>query len=206
MTDYFALLGEPRRPWLDPEQLRTGFLERSSRMHPDRVHEEAAETREAAGDAFIELNAAYQCLREPRDRIAHLLVLETGMKPKEVQEITPATMNLFLEIGRACKEADHFLAERERVTSPVLKAQQYQKGVPWVDRLQKLQDSLRAEGQKREDDLKGLNRFWEAPEEPTPALPRPPLPLRELEAIYRDLSYLRRWSQQVNERLIRLFS
>jgi len=36
MTDYFALLDEPRRPWLDVSSLKQKFLARSSEVHPDR--------------------------------------------------------------------------------------------------------------------------------------------------------------------------
>jgi len=35
--DYFALLGQPRQPWLDPSLLKASFLEQSARLHPDRV-------------------------------------------------------------------------------------------------------------------------------------------------------------------------
>ena len=38
MTDAFALLSEPRRPWLDAEALKARFLPLSAAVHPDRVH------------------------------------------------------------------------------------------------------------------------------------------------------------------------
>ena len=38
MTDYFALLGETRRPWLDTEALKAKFLTLTASVHPDRVH------------------------------------------------------------------------------------------------------------------------------------------------------------------------
>ena len=36
MTDCFALLGEPRCPWLDAEALKSRFLVLSAEAHPDR--------------------------------------------------------------------------------------------------------------------------------------------------------------------------
>ena len=38
MPDYFALLNEPRRPWLDADLLKQKFLALASDLHPDRVH------------------------------------------------------------------------------------------------------------------------------------------------------------------------
>src|SRR3954451_20044946 len=121
MTDYFQLLQEPRRPWLDPEALRKKFLEISSAVHPDRVHNAADIEKQAANVRYIELNAAYQTLREPKERLLHLLTLETGSKPKEVQALLPGAMDLFLEVAGKCREVDLFLGERNGVTSPLLK-------------------------------------------------------------------------------------
>jgi DnaJ-domain-containing protein 1 len=38
VTDYFALLDEPRQPWLDEEALKAKFFALSTSVHPDRVH------------------------------------------------------------------------------------------------------------------------------------------------------------------------
>ena len=59
MTDYFALLGEARRAWLDPEKLRQKYF---------------ALSRAAAADA--ELNEAFRVLSDPKLRLHHLLTLE----------------------------------------------------------------------------------------------------------------------------------
>ena len=74
MTDYFSLFNEPRRPWLDAEKLKARFLTLSAECHPDRAV--TAAEREAATARFTELNAAHNCLREPRERLQHLLALE----------------------------------------------------------------------------------------------------------------------------------
>jgi hypothetical protein len=49
MTDCFDLLGEPRRPWLDAEALKSRFLLLSAEAHPDRVHGGTDEAKAAAG-------------------------------------------------------------------------------------------------------------------------------------------------------------
>src|SRR5436309_5157524 len=105
MTDYFALLGEPRRPWLDPEKLKAKFLALSAEIHPDRFHSAPAAEKQATHERFPRLNAAYQVLREPKDRLRHLLELELSAKPAEVQQTSPGAMELFMEVGRLCREA-----------------------------------------------------------------------------------------------------
>src|SRR5688572_29394167 len=99
MTDYFALLDEPRRPWLDPEALKVKFHQRSAELHPDRVHRQSASDKAKAQERYTELNAAYTCLREPKDRLLHLLTLESGGKPKDVQNIPAELMDLFFKVG-----------------------------------------------------------------------------------------------------------
>src|SRR5260221_13341315 len=109
MKDYFALLTEPRRPWLDLEQLKAEFLALSAEAHPDRVHQASDAEKGSANQRFAELNAAYNCLREAKSRLQHLLELELGSRPKEVQEIAPETMDLFMEVGQLCREVDRFI-------------------------------------------------------------------------------------------------
>jgi len=103
MTDYFALLKEQRRPWIDPDLLRQKFLALSAEVHPDRVHGAQESEKRAAQERYAELNAAYNCLREPKERLAHLLELETGAKPKQVQNVPPDLMDAFMEITNICR-------------------------------------------------------------------------------------------------------
>ena len=74
MTDYFALLDQPRRPWLDPEELKEVFHQKTLATHPD------AQTQPRGKETFTQLNEAYQVLREPKRRLHHLLDLE-GISP-----------------------------------------------------------------------------------------------------------------------------
>src|SRR5690349_16488403 len=115
MTDFFALFNEPRRPWLDPDALKAKFHQLSAERHPDHAQTEIE--RIQAQERYTELNAAYTCLREPKDRLLHLITLERGGKPKEVQHIPPAVMAWFMEVGKLCGEADTFLGEKAKATS-----------------------------------------------------------------------------------------
>ena len=73
--DYFALLNEPRRPWLDEELLKAKFLELSSEVHPDRIHGAPEGEKQRANQRFADLNSAYHCLREPKTRLQRQLRL-----------------------------------------------------------------------------------------------------------------------------------
>ncbi len=119
MPDAFALLDEPRRPWLDAEALKEKFLPLSSAVHPDRTHNAPDAEKQMTTERYAELNAAYTTLREPRNRLLHLLELETGAKPSDIQRIPPGTMDLFVEVGQLCRDIDAFMSERAKVTSPL---------------------------------------------------------------------------------------
>src|SRR4030095_1763162 len=114
MINYFAVLDEPRRPWLDPEALKAKFHSLSAIFHPDRVHGQSEADRKAAQERYTPLTAAYQCLREMKTRLHHLLELERGAKLQEVQEIPPETMDLFFQVGKLCRETDQFLFEKRQ--------------------------------------------------------------------------------------------
>src|SRR3954451_11484067 len=95
VVDYFALFGEARRPWLDPEKLKSTFLALSQEVHPDRTHDRPAEERAAAQARYTELNSGYQTLRQPKDRLGHLLELQAGAKPDAIQAAPNELMDLF---------------------------------------------------------------------------------------------------------------
>ena len=107
MTDYFALLDQPRRPWLDPERLKETFHARTLQAHPDS----------AAGDdaKFTELNEAYQVLRDPKRRLQHLLQL--GGAATSTSVIPPDIAQLFPEVAALTREAGQINAEVAKTIS-----------------------------------------------------------------------------------------
>src|SRR5687767_457283 len=161
MTDPFALLNEPRRPWLDPEALKKKFLPVSSETHPDRIHSASNAEKELATTRYSDLNAAYNTLREPRDRLLHLLELERGTKPSDIQRIPLGTMDLFVEVGQLCRDVDAFLATRTNVTSPLMKVQMFQQGMEWTDKLQALQLRINSKRDELAGELQQMNAVWE---------------------------------------------
>lgn len=206
MTDYFSLLGEPRRPWLDAETLKAKFLERSATAHPDRFHGASEAERDAAGQQYAEFNAAYQCLREPRWRLLHLLELELGAKPKDIQRLPPGTMDLFVEVGQVCRDVDGFLERRRTVTSPMLQVRLFAQGMEWTEKLQALQAKVSARVAQLDEELRGMNPSWDGATTSDGETRRSALPLSRLEEVYRILSYAARWTEQLQERVVQLSS
>jgi len=98
VTDYFALLNEPRRPWIEPETLKAKFLKLAAEAHPDKQRSSNEAEKNSANRRYAELNSAYHCLAGPKSRLLHLLELELGAKPKDVQEIPPVLADLFAEV------------------------------------------------------------------------------------------------------------
>jgi curved DNA-binding protein CbpA len=203
-VDAFSLLQEPRRPWLDLDLLKRRFHDLSAPLHPDRVHSAPEAERQAANARYADLNAAFQALKEPRDRLPLLYELETGSRPKDIQRIPPGTMELFVEIGQACRDADAFLQRKSEATSPMLKLQLMQEGLNWLDRFQELQRRVNERREVLMAELLSLNPAWEqAPPPGDPARPAA-LPLERLEQVYRALSYVDRWTGQIQERSVQL--
>jgi DnaJ-domain-containing protein 1 len=204
MTDYFQLLQEPRRPWLEVDVLKSKFLERSSAVHPDRVHNATEAEKQAANFQYTELNTAYQTLREPKERLLHLLTLESGSKPREVQTILAGAMDLFLEVAGKCREVDSFIAEKNRVTSPLIKVQFFAQGQEWTERLQELLQRIQKEHARLSSELQGMNPVWDNAPAPGSAERLQALPLARVEEIYRAFSYINKWSAQLQERIVQL--
>jgi DnaJ-domain-containing protein 1 len=202
--DNFALLGQPRQPWLDPAALKAAFLEQSARLHPDRVHAASAEEKAAATGHFAELNAAYNCLREPRDRLLHLLELESGALPVNVQSVPADTMDLVMETGQVCRQTDQFLVARGRAASPLLQAQMFEQALEWTGRLQALQERIQLRRDQLLAELRVMNEAWFSAPPAASSARAEALPLRRLEEVCRIFSYLARCGGQVQERLAQL--
>ena len=191
MTDYFALLDEPRRPWLDAAILKQKFLALSADAHPDRVHGATAQEKKSANERYTQLNAAYQCLGNPRDRVRHLLELELGRKPDDLDRVPDELMDSFMSVAEILREADKFLGEREKAVSPMLQVQLFERAQTFVERLVEIEKIVAASRGKMIRELQALNDVET-------------LPLQRLEEIYRLLGYYDRWLKQIQERRVRL--
>jgi DnaJ-domain-containing protein 1 len=199
MTDNFALLNEPRRPWLEADLLKQKFLALSAGLHPDRIHSASEADKLAATKHFTELNAAFNCLAEPKLRLLHLLELELGTKPKDIQQIPTALADLFAEVANNCWSADGFLAEKAKATSPLMQVQFFERGQDWVEKLNSLQRKLNELREKLNGELKSLDAQWISSDT---AARQEILP--KLEELYRLFGYFNRWNNQIQERVVQL--
>ena len=199
MTDHFALLNEPRRPWLDADLLKQKFLALASDAHPDRVHNAGESEKAEVTQRYAQLNAAYNCLAEPKLRLLHLLELELGAKPKDIQQIPTALADLFAEVANSCRSVDGFLAEKNNTTSPLLQVQLFERGQDWVEKLNVLQRKLNELREKLMGELTSLDAQWISADA---AVRREILP--KLEELYRLFGYFNRWNSQILERVVQL--
>lgn len=204
MTDCFALLDEPRRPVPDLNSLKAKFLARSAELHPDKLSSASESQRRAATERYSALNVAYHTLREPKERIGHLLELELGRKPSGIDAVPLEWMEGFMEVGQLCRSVDAFLADSAKVTSPLLKVQQFQQGMDWTDRLNETSQRLTARLEEINCGLQALNPAWSAAPAVGDAQRPAALPLEELATAFRGVSFLTRWIGQLRERAVKL--
>jgi curved DNA-binding protein CbpA len=195
MKDNYLLLKEPRRLWLEADLLKTKFFALSSEVHPDRIHNAPESEKLAATQRYSELNAAYQCLREPRSRIRHLLELELGAKPSDLTDIPDELMNLFLAVGKEFRDVDTFLAEKAKATSPMVQVQLFESGMERVDQLNNLTRNIFSLRETLLEELKSLDTVWQSGKSHQ---------MDRLLNIWRLLSFYERWLAQIQERTVQL--
>jgi len=195
MTDHFALLHEPRRPWLEPEALKEKFLRLSAVVHPDRVHQATEADRVTANLRYTELNAAYHCLREPRNRLRHLLELELGRKPSDLTHVPEDLMDLFFNVGKLLREVDAFVVQKAEASSPLLQVQFFEQGQEWIAKLEAAQQVVNGRREPLISELQALGATWESHSEK---------PYGRLLDIWRLLSFYDRWLAQLQEQVVRL--
>jgi molecular chaperone HscB len=199
VADYFALLNEMRRPWLDADLLKQKFHALSANFHPDKIHSASDAEKKSAAKKFAELNAAYNCLLEPKSRLLHLLELELGAKPKDIQQIPPALADLFAKIAAVCRKADDFLAEKNKISSPLLQVRFFERAQEWIEKLNPIQRQINGLRDELTAELKSLDEEWIANN-----LEARGNLLKKLEDLYRLLGYFNRWNGQIQERIVRL--
>ena len=203
MEDHFARFTIPRRPWLDVEKLKQRFHELSTEVHPDQSKNDIVKSKAALEQEFAEVNAAYQSLSNTKTRVRHLIELELGQAPENVQSIPAEMTDWFMEIGSICRKVDAFLTKKEQQDSPMLQAALMGDGIALNDEVAEMHQKLQTELAKIDDSLKALNSDWERLDGVIDGR-APMLPLAKLDALGQRLSFWVKWSAQLGERSSRL--
>jgi curved DNA-binding protein CbpA len=180
MPDHFALLNEPRRPWLDVEELKQKFHALTATQHPDV---------NASGD-FAAINHAYQILSDPVKRLRHFLELNAVAALASSTPVVPAQLaELFMRVGTARQTADAFLKKQAQATTPLAQALLASEKFAVLDQLENVRAVLE---QQREPLFEELKNSGSHPD------------VRRLAEILAELSYLSKWSEQLREGLLKL--
>ena len=201
MTDYFALLGESRRPWLDPDSLKKKFLAVSAQLHPDHAQASSEAEKRKAQTHYAELNQAYNHLRSPKERLQHLLELEIGNKPEQITQVPAGLMDLFFTLMQVLKQTDEFLAQKTSTSSPLLQVELFEAGQGWIDKLKTIQQQLNSKQQELVAELEAIDAEWVPQQADAPE--RVNL-LKRLEELYRLFGYYSKWENQIQERIVQL--
>jgi curved DNA-binding protein CbpA len=178
MTDYFALLDQPRAPWLDPAALKEIFHRKTLHTHPDAVGGEDAN--------FAGLNEAFQVLQDPKRRLHHLLSLENCAPPPGNQTVPQELQDFFLVIGASTQRA-HALLEKSRTTSNALGRSLLKSQVVGMEKeIAALREKVRGPLESANAQLREINSAWQNN-------------LGALTDLYFKFAYLGRWSVQLEE-------
>jgi curved DNA-binding protein CbpA len=193
MIDYFALLDQPHAPWLDLNELKNTYYQKTLQAHPDA---QTARSRADETDAtFTSLNEAYQVLQDPKRRLHHLLSLE-GAAPSSTDQTVPQQLHdLFPAVGALTQRANLLLEEiratSNRLSRSLLKPQslEVQNEAREVrEKIQNLSDASLAE-------LRQINTAWAK---------NPAEQIKGLSNLYLAFAYLTRWSTQLDEMMFQL--
>jgi hypothetical protein len=176
MTDYFALFGEQRRPWLEPEALKEKYYGLSRAAPPNE-----------------EINEAFRVLSDTKLRLQHLLAL-CGVEVNASRPIPPILSDLFWKTGAVIRQVDTLLqktASENSLTRALLKPELLE-AARQIEQSGAELEELHAAALDR---LRSLDESWEADHEGQFA---------RLIELHDTFSYIGRLLEQTRERQLQL--
>ena len=199
MTDHFGLLQQPRRPWLDPEQLKQKYHELARTGHPDlKAHfPEPVSNGAQFSPSLAALNEAYSVLSNPKLRLRHLLELEGGKAAPEVNELPSDLTDLFMEAATLIGEADDLVQKRNGSTSVLAKSLLQAEILALGERAKRFSEKLNVAYAAALEDLRRTDRGWMSDRSKSEG---------ELRRLIQRFAYLDRWMDQVREKQFQLSS
>lgn len=184
MIDYFALLQQPRQPWLDLDELKARYQALTLSDHPDTKPDDKT------GVDFAAVNEAYRVLSDPKLRLQHLLQLE-GQNPNASQSVPPELVDLFARIGNFVHATGQLL-ERTSAAQHALAVSLIRSDILTSRKeADEILHDLRQLHEEAMTKMHSLNACWrDAPD--------------KIADLFRLFAYLTRWLQQVEERRFQL--
>ncbi len=187
MTDHFALLDQPRLPWLDPERLKQAFHEKTLHAHPDT--QMSASNSADAEATFALINEAYQTLLDSRRRIQHLLALRGDAPASRFDSVPDDVAALFPAIATLTEEAQRVVAKAANATTALSRSLVTPERLQVRERIGELLRNLSELKTQTDEELKKCGTESES---------------ASLHRLYLRYSYLQRWIAQLEEHRLTL--
>ena len=182
MKDPFALFGMEPRPWVDSELLREAFNKKAASCHPDSNPELDATAR------FLELNAAYQTLKDPVSRLRCLVEL-SGDRPqqerKDSTSVPQELITLFAEIAPIKAALSQFSNQRSTAKSPLSLALLRHEEQQIRTTIAAMEKKLLHEWESCQSSLHSLNEHWRE---------RSPTSLSSVNELATKMRFLQKWT------------
>ena len=206
--DYFELFKQPRSAWLDTNSLKEVYLRLSSLNHPDhrplQQNSNPAKPSCSSPDVHVPidvLNTGFQCLSDLKKRIEHLIEVETGIPPANIQSTPEELANLGIKVMQYVSKADRHINSPANIASPMDQTDRFLRGLSISEEGEVLITTIDAEFAKLESDVQKttLLEGGSSADQSQRAMW-----LKELEILFRTSSYLSRWSKVLRERQLKL--
>jgi molecular chaperone HscB len=188
-SDYFSVMGLPRKLDIDARVLEPVFHALSRRFHPDVYRAASGRERVIALENSALLNQAYRTLRDPVERAAYLVQLEEG-RAQETRDSPPSELfDAILEVQELLGEFKFADPDEKEALRP---------------RVEAARDAFQAALDHRSAELTGrLFKQWDALQEAQDApAERKQALLTEIRSAIGERSYIRRMLNSLTEALL----
>jgi curved DNA-binding protein CbpA len=188
MTDFFALLEQPRRPWLDADALKDTYHRLSALHHPDVAETEAD---------FAAINRAYQALTDPVARLRHLLELELPEALARTQAVPEEMAVFFAPVAEARQQTEAVLKKIRSAGSPLAKALLSNEQFEAQERIEETIWKLQTKQEGLLGRVREADGIWDLDREAA---------LRRVPELWQSLGYCAKWLGTLRETLFEMAS
>lgn len=190
-SDHFAVLRQPRRPWLDPDQLKQQYQQLTFALHPDRQ-----KTPEQDEGDFAAVTEAYRVLSNPRTRLHHLLSFEADATSTAKTSNVPNDLaELFMEAATLVQQIDAHRQKRDQTASTLGKSLLQGETAQLRKRADEMLQRLDSRYDAGLEDLHRLDVAWTNDSSGV---------INEIRDLADRFGYLDRWIGQLRERQFQL--